>query len=177
VREPSDLREYLVSLRDFDTDGVVWHLARTVVLEQFVALDSALNDVLAVHYARNQQVADDLVDNVLSHLSLDRRTQMLTSVLDECELTERWPFLPAVLPRLSKLRHALAHGFFTPLPGDRLQITAVNRGKTREFVYTARELTWLTWQAQVTWTELRSIWAVLVPDEDDWFGAEPPPGA
>ena len=42
----------------------------------------------------------------------------------------------------------------------------------RHRTYTSQQLAWLAWQSQVAWTELRAVWAVLVPDTDDWFEAD-----
>ena len=145
---------------------------RTVILERFTALDAALNDVLAMRYARDQVAADVLADRVFSRISMQERTAMLAEVLSAEDLVDRWPFLVEVLRRLSTLRNALAHGFVERVEDGEFQVTSVNRGKMSHRVYTSQQLAWLAWQSQVAWTELRAVWAVLVPAADDWFEPE-----
>ncbi|GAA1450238.1 hypothetical protein GCM10009641_82230 [Mycobacterium cookii] len=170
MQEPTDLEQYFAGLHEFDTSDVARHVVRTVVLERFVALDAALNDVLAMRYARDQEAADVLAERVFSRVSMQDRIALLTTVLD-ADLMDRWPFLPEVLARVNKLRNALAHGFVERVDGH-FRITTVNRGSVKRLTYTSQELAWLSWQSQVAWTELRSLWAALVPDSDDWFGSE-----
>jgi len=172
VREPRDLDTYVKGLNDVGAHDLAMHSLRALVLERFVALDAALNDVLALSFARDQQAADTLSEEVFARLSMTDRISMLTRLLDERDLTDRWPFLPRVLPRLRDLRNQLAHGFVQRLADGQFEVVTVNRGRVKRFTYTSRELAWLAWQAQVLWSELRSLWAALVPDVDDWFDSE-----
>lgn len=173
MREPNDLEQYVAGLYEFDADDFTSLVLRTVILERFTFLEVALNDVLAMRYARDQEAADTLADQVFSRLAMTARIEMLRSILDSEDLTDRWPFLLDVLARLSRLRNALAHGFVERVKEGQFRITTVNRGVVKNLPYTSKELGWLAWQSDVATTELRAIWAVLIPEADDWFGPEP----
>lgn len=175
MREPLNIQDYVAGLFQNDAADLANHALRASVLERMTALDAALNDVLAVRFGRDQDAADALSERVFSRLPMNDRIAMLREVVEDEGLAERWPYLLEVLPRISKLRNALAHGFVKRSPDGTVQITTYNRGVVRSVDYSAREIAWLAWQSDVTWNELRTLWAVLVPDVDDWFGPEPDP--
>ncbi|TGN31510.1 hypothetical protein [Aeromicrobium chenweiae] len=133
-----------------------------------------MNDVLAMRYARDQEAADTLADQVFGRLAMTVRIDMLRSILESEELNDRWPFLLEVLVRLNRLRNALAHGFVACPEEGQFQISTVNRGVVKNLQFSSKELAWLAWQSDVATTELRALWAVLIPEADDWFGPEPP---
>lgn len=171
MKEPADLEAYVAGLYDFETVDTALHIIRTVVLERFMYLDVSLNDVLAMRYAPDQAAADVLAERVFSRLAFRDRIDMLGEILDAAGYQDRWPFLLPVLQRLNKLRNGLAHGFLQRLDDGEFRVITINRGVTKYLVYESNELAWLAWQAQVVHTELRALWAVLVPDADDWFVA------
>jgi hypothetical protein len=169
LREPLSLEDYVGGLYDYETADASLHVVRAVVLEQFTYLDVSLNDVLAMRYARDQTAADVLSERVFSRLPMRDRIGMLSEVLTETELQDRWPFLVQVLERVNRLRNALAHGFLQRLDDGGFRVITINRGATKYLLYESRELAWLAWQSKVAHTELRALWAVLIPDSDDWF--------
>lgn len=172
--EPADLDGYLDLLVGVDLDDKARHVARSVVMELLEQLDDAVDVTLASAHAVNAESAYFLAEEVFPRLPWLEKVRMVTELIEgDDELGDRFPFVVGVLPKVYRLRHAMAHGRLERVKGGRISITSQNRGKERVEVLDPRGLGWLVWQTQVMRSELLALSVLVVPDVDDWYGRGP----
>jgi hypothetical protein len=171
---PRDLADYLDMLVGIDLVDTQRHIARSVVLELLEQLDQAVDLVLATTRAVNVDAASHLAQEVFSRLPGDLKLRMIAELLDDRpEVLDAYPFVPDVLPKVYRLRHAMAHGVMERLADGRIRILSRNRGWGRAEDIDPGNLGWLVWQTQVMRSELLVIGSLVVPDVDDWYGPDP----
>jgi hypothetical protein len=146
------------------------HVIRTRLIEQCVALEFSINEVLAARLSWDLRAADELTMQVFTRLSVDARIAMLDDAMTDTGADELWPLLVPTLKIVFNLRNRYAHGFVSMKKDGSVEITTWNRGRGTVARYDIETLAWLSWQAMVCSLELTRMWAYFAPAEPRWHG-------
>src|SRR4051794_11612799 len=112
------VRQRLFEERHQTADDVLLHELRSAVLEVATRLESAIEQVIAVHFGRTLPLAAWLRLGLVARTPVPAKLDLFQQILESTGCDWRFPFVLPIVRELFEVRNTLAHAVFRRVTAD-----------------------------------------------------------